>query len=431
MGRWGWVVAATCALSGFALGRGVGPARVEFPSADVARDAARMEREVADALAEPRAFPRASRLIRLFEGLSSENADGAARAVDARTGEYDPVDLQLFLTAWAHLDPTAAIAEVQTWPIQARRNFGLRTLIREWAASGHPLEAGAFYDSLTDPEQRNVAAGPLVRGWALSGDVDGAVGLARRFWETDGRRDVFDPLVRGVLHVRGATGTLEVARTLMRDAPPAFAQPYARVALNLAGREDPVAAAAYYDELVRSGPQPWLAGSMTRLAGLLRNSDPQAALEWLLPQAEGRERLRALMETMGTWAIRDLDAAWAWLEGRSSAVLARQDAALSTTDAALLSGVVRRMARVRPEQAAPLSLRLTPQTDRVGMVRRVAYFWSMRDSEAAAAWVASLDLPASELDAARQAVEWGSQTAPVAGTDLAGEDREPDLPDDE
>ena len=89
------------------------------------------------------------------------------------------------------------------------------------------------------------------------------------------------------------------------------------------------------------------------------------------------------------------------------------------------------MARVRPEQAAPLSLRLTPETDRVGMVRRVAYFWSMRDPEAASAWVARLALPEPELAAAREAADWGRQNAPTEGTDLADEDREPDLPEDE
>ena len=113
-----------------------------------------MEQEVAEALREVRAFPRTSRLIRLFEELTTENVAGAARAVGARTGAYDPVDLQLFLTAWAHLDPLAALREIQSWPIQARRNVGLRTVIREWAASGLTLEAGSFYDTLTDAEER-------------------------------------------------------------------------------------------------------------------------------------------------------------------------------------------------------------------------------------------------------------------------------------
>jgi len=425
-------VAAACAAAAFWAGRATAPTKVAFPDADAAPDAERMERAVGEALREPRAFPRASVLIRLFETLSTANVEGASRAVGARAGDYDPVDLQLFLTAWAHLDPTSALREIQAWPIQARRNFGLRTVIREWAASGQTLAAGQFYDTLTDPEQRSVAAGPLVRGWALSGDVDGAVRLARRFWEDAGRRDVFDPLVRGILHGSGADGTIDVARTIAREGPPAFAQRFTRVALNLAGREDPAAAAAFYDEVVERRAEPrWLEGSLVRLAGLMRNDDPESALVWLLPQAEGPARDRALMETMGTWAIRDFDAAKAWLAGRSEGVLEPEAGAPSATDSALLSGLVRRMARIRPEQAAPLSTRVRPEHDRAGMVRRVAYFWAMRDADAAERWIAGLPLPEGELAGAREAFAWGSAGAGSEDSDLAGDDREPDLPEDE
>ncbi|MBY0401775.1 hypothetical protein K2X89_15895, partial [Myxococcota bacterium] len=186
MGRSGWIFAAALALVAFSIGKGLGPAPIGFPDPSEARSADEMEAAVGEALAEPRAFPRTSALIRLYEGLSAANVEGAARAVEARAGEYDPVDLQLFLTAWTHLDPAAAMRAVQAWPIRSRRELGIRVVMREWAASGRQIEAGGYFDSLTDPTQRELAAGPLVRGWALAGDAEGALALALRFWEADG-----------------------------------------------------------------------------------------------------------------------------------------------------------------------------------------------------------------------------------------------------
>ena len=411
MGRFGWFVAAAMAIVGFYVGKGLGPAPVSFPEAEDALNAAEMEGQVARVLAGPRAFPRASALVRLCEGLTVENVEGAARAIRSRAGENDPVDLQIFLTAWTHLDPTAAMREVQGWPIRSRREIGIRTVMREWAASGRQLEAGNYFDSLSDPDQRALAAVPLVRGWALSGDTEGALALARRFWEAEGRHDVVDGLMRGVLHAQGAAGTFALARRVDPQTGDEFAQAVARTALGLAGREDPPAAAAYYDELSESGSTSWLEGTLVRLAGLLRNESPAAALEWLVPKAEGPERSRALTETMGTWAKRDFDTAWNWFETHREATRADSASPLTPTDSALLSGLVRRMARIRPAEAAAWAMKLRPGADRVEMLRRVAYFWSMGDATAADRWIAGLVVPAKELAQVREAAEWGRSGA--------------------
>jgi len=423
MGRSGWLIAAAVALVAFYVGKSLGPAPIGFPDPGEARSAEEMEAAVAEALAEPRAFPRTSALIRLFEGLSEANVEGAARAVEARAGEYDPVDLQLFLTAWTHLDPATAMRAVQAWPIRSRRELGIRIVMREWAASGRQIEAGSFFDSLTDPAQRELAAGPLVRGWALSGDAEGALALALRFWEADGRRDVIDALIRGVLHSRGAAGTFELARKVDPATGGEFAQRVAQTALNLAGRSDPKAAAAYYDDLAGTAPAaPWLVANLPRLAGLLRNESPEQTLVWLLPKAESAERTRGLMETAGTWAKLDFDAAWAWFEQHAES--ARDpEKTLSPTDSALLAGLVRRMARIRPVEAAPWALRLRPESDRLEMIRRVAYFWSASDARAADAWIASLSLDAESLERIREAATWGREAdaSPEAGAEREGE----------
>ncbi|MEZ4281515.1 MAG: hypothetical protein R3F21_18070 [Myxococcota bacterium] len=406
MARNVWIVALATALIGFALGRSMAPTTIEFPAPDAAIDAEEMEHRVELALRETRAFPRAGSLIRLFEGLTRENVAGAANAVRERAAERDPVDLQLFLTAYAHLDPTAAMLEVQSWPIRSRREQGLRIVMREWAASGERLAAGNFYDSLTDPDTRAVAASPLVRGWALSGDVEGARALALRFFEDEGRREVVDALVGGVLHARGTDGALALARAGEPHGPRVFDRQVTLATLALVGREDAKQAAAYYDELLRPEPTPWLTPQLVPLAGLMRNDDPRAALEWLLPKSDGPERTRALKETMGTWARRDFDAARAWFEARGTSDPSTMGA-LSPTDSTLLSGLVRRQARVQPSEAAAWAVRLRPESDRLEMLRRVAYFWSMKDPAAADAWLATLVLSDAERAPIADAAEWG------------------------
>ena len=212
--------------------------------------------------------------------------------------------------------------------------------------------------------------------------------------------------MQGTLHRDGADGVLALARQLDPKTGGEFAQRVALAAVNLAGREDPVATATYYDELVRTGPAPWLAGNLARIAGLLRNEDPTAALDWLLPKPEDPERARALTETMGTWAKRDFEAAWKWFEQHSAATR-DASAPLSSTDSALLAGLVRRMARTRPAEAAPFAVRLRPESDRVEMLRRVAYFWSMSDPAAADRWLTGLELKDVERAQISEAARWG------------------------
>ena len=402
MNRSGWVSTAAAALVAFFLGKSLGPAPIAYPDPDEARTAEEMESEVSRALAESRAFVRASALIRLFEGLTKENVSGAAHAVESRANENDPVDLQMFLTAWAHLDPEAAMREVQRSPIQSRRDLGLRVVMREWAASGKTLAAGTYFDTLTDPEQRRIVAGPLVRGWALSGDMPGALALAHRLFEIEPRWDVIDGLVRGVLHAQGPAAALQMARTLDPRTDPKtdpqkggeFARKVILTTLDLAGRDDPKAAVGVYDAFAAgaAAPPAWLTSSLGSLAAQIGRSDPQVAVEWLMSMSEGPERDRALMEVMSTWADRDFEPARAWFEKRNPSVL-DATSKLSPPESALLAGLLRRMARIRPAEAAPLSVRLRPESNRIETFRRVAYYWSATDPGAptngSRAWISA------------------------------------------
>ena len=426
--RWVLLGGAGLLLLGFFLGRSSGPAAIKFPDPQLARDAEEMEKAVGAALREPRAFPRSSALIRLFEGLSLDNVEGASRAISARAGGWDPVNLQLFLTAWVHLDPLSAIRTVESWPIKSRREIGLKIAVREWAASGRELEAVSYVQSIKNPSTRTMAAGPLLRGWALGGDIAGALALAHRLWARGEKLDVVDGLVRGVLQVRGPGGALALMRGVdrMGEGAGEFEQRLVRVTLNLAGREDPPAAAAAYTELVEAGTPGWLEGSLGRLAGLWRNEDLKAALDWLLDRRAGPERSKALKETVGTWANQDFEAAWEWFQADRGPFA--EGIPLSSDDSSLLTGIVRRMARNDPPEAARWVIRIHEGPQRALMVKRVASFWSRLDSEAALAWIDGLGLSKSESAHLRDLVVRGAAAA-EAEERVLGESRESRIDD--
>ncbi len=410
-GRWLGVLGAVLLGGGFLLGRAVGPAPMSFPESAQGLSAAEMETSVLDALAEPRSFVRASRLTRLFEGLTVDNAVGAGRAVATRAARWDPVDLQVYLGARMLLDPDRAVEEVLAWPTRARREIGLKIALREWAASGRRLEAVDFVQTSLDPQLRGLVAGPLVRGWALSGDFEGALDLARRLSRLEGRLDVVDGLARGVLHVGGTAAALDLVREADPELGEAFLVRLHRATFHLVAREDPEVAAAFYQESLAAAASPpvWLEGMLDRLAEIWRNEDSAGAVDWLLALPRSEERDRVLGETMADWGIRDFDETWTWFrnergpfEGTDTVV---------ADDAVLLAALLPKMARTRPEQAAAWVVRLEPGPIRDAMLIRVARFWAASDLRAARRWIARLDGPESLRERIRALVEAEGQTS--------------------
>ena len=409
----GWILGtgAVCLAAGYFLGQSLATPRIVFPDPDQARNAMEMETEVERLLIEPRAFVRANGLTRLFEGLTLENVEGASRAITARAGRWDPVDLQIFLTAWVQLDPENAVRSVESWPIKSRRAIGLNVGIREWAASGDGIAAANYVQSIRDPDTRGKVAGPLVRGWALSGDFQGALNLAHRLWYSENQEDVVDGFARGVLQVRGPEALLGVARQVAASGDGTFERRMVRVILNLAAREDPEAGARAFADITRDGMPEYLAGNVSLISSLWRNEDEQSALEWVMERSAAPDRERALMETIGTWAIRDFDAAWDWFMTNRGPIDRDDTAVFDATDSALMAGLVRRQARAQPTEAAVWVPRIRPGAARDQMLQRVARFYATEDAEGVEAWIDSLALPNGEDAELRKAAERGRSLA--------------------
>ena len=180
--------------------------------------------------------------------------------------------------------------------------------------------------------------------------------------------------------------------------------------MNLAAREDPRAAAELYATLEAEASDPaWLEGMLDRIAALLRNEDPETALDWILPRRESGERSRALKETIGTWAITDLDGAEHWLVSERGDFVARP--ASNSTDSALVLGLVHRMAKVRPAAAVRWLARMGDVDDRDRMMMRIAHFWTLEAPAAVSAWIDTLEVPRPLEARLRDAVAKASRLA--------------------
>lgn len=362
-----------------------------------------METAVLDALGEPRGFPRASTLIRLFEGLTPANVGGAASAFEARATHHDPADIQLFLTAWAHIDGGSAIQAVRAWEPRNRSDLGIRIVMREWAASGKNIEAAGFFQTLKDPEVRRIAAGPLVRGWVGAGDREGARSIALQLWSAEPQIDLSEALVRGVLQREGADGVFSMVDEMLElgSEPAGFNRRIGQVALSLVGVERPVEAAERYAKLEALGGSEWLKGSLKRIATPWIRLDPAAALDWLEQRQGTEERDRALMDGMRVYALMDLEAAKARIQDSVSP----EDEEAVVIEQLLLDSLLRRWARVDPAAASEWLGRVTNPVQRANLVSRIAFFWAPQDREAATAWLEQQDLTPPQRAEALQAIE--------------------------
>ncbi|MFP8871259.1 MAG: hypothetical protein VCB43_07440 [Myxococcota bacterium] len=395
---------------GFLAGLGVGFAALHMPNSESHRDQAAMKQSVAAALEIPSAFKRADLLYQTFSVLDAENVRGAEQAMRASAESLNAVDLQVFLSAWTEIDGLAAMSAASAWPSEAGRKVGMRIVMREWAASGHAIEAGDYYHTVQNVDAKSMLAGPLARGWALSGDVDGAQFRVRLMWEQGEPPNTVDGFVRGALHAEGAEALIERVVSLDPDQGGEFEQRLTRVALNLAARENPLAASQAYADLEKSLTSDWLHGALLNIARPWSETEPAAALEWLISRTPSPERTLALKEIIRGWAIVDLGAAWQWWSTRTDwpQALPGEEPSRSI----VLTALLRRMAKVQPHEAARWVHEVEKAGPRQTLLLRIAHFWALRDATEAKNWIGDLTLPDDQAAQAMDAIGRASGNSP-------------------
>jgi len=367
-----------CWAVGFAVGRSIGPAPIEFPDPGASLDAQAIERGVREALAEPRSFPRTVALHRLLLQLPLENVAGVRRVFDEQIDTANPQDVQSFLAAWTHLDPYTAIDAALEWQSPARRNYGIGVIVREWASGEAGVKALTYLREEAGRETVRVAAAPLVRGWAQSGDVQGATRLAVQLASDDDYPGLEQALARGVFYSQGAEETIEWAQDLAEQEDSDFGTGILRTSIKLIAGPDPERGIRW---LEANAERPLAKEILPIITGNWADKDPAAALLWLSTRPPGTERNRALSGAMQIWASANVSDAKTWLDARPLRGEALQ---------AVLPPFLKRLARRDPKTASQWVDQLEDPKRRSNLIRRIARRWAALDPDAASAWLSEL-----------------------------------------
>lgn len=410
-----WVKGGALLAFGVLLGLLLGEWRGASEGPLEVRSASEMETEVRTALREVGAFDRAHALGRVLRSLDGENVEGAARAVRLGVEYLDPIVSQLFLSAWAGFDPLAAMEEARSWPTAVSRDLGMRTVAREWAASGRYLSAVNYYQSLDDAGMRSMLLGPLLRGWAQSGDVDGALDRARVAWERiDQPEAAVDGFARGALAVLGPEAMAARISELEGTGTDDFEKRLILASIGLLANERPDQAARLYSHFAGDSPPGWLDGGLALIASPWSVRDPLAAIEWLLEEPDGPQRTLELKNAVRAWTLQDLGEAWGWWQDQASDAEARV-VERPVLRSILLAPALRALARVRPAEAAQWVDQVGQPAGRQVLVQRIAHFWAQRDETAALDWARGLELAPEDSVAVEAAIANGVAKAAKSG----------------
>ncbi len=311
-------------------------------------------------------------LLAFIDGLAPHEFEDAVAhfrslgLTDNRMGEY-----ALLLTAWAKLDPTAALVYAGE---NTRGSFASNTILTAWAS--------------TDP--------------------DSAIRWAESAHEGDGPNGHMIGVIRGI-----AESDPDRATALMQDMP--------------RSRERGEALAAMMPHVLKEGPQAardWVAtigddslrnGAIERFAGPLASVDPEGTADWLLANP-GEAAQRQLDDVFSTWARQDQQQAMSSFatlpagEERSNALRGLANAVASDNPQAavamidrypadvndrLIQDVVRRSFRADPSLATSQIAKMSDEGQRDRAYRRALDWWIGNDRVAAQSWIQNNALPDS------------------------------------
>jgi hypothetical protein len=281
-----------------------------------------------------------------------------------RMGEY-----ALLLTAWAELDPTAALTYASE---NTQNGFATETILSAWATK----------------------------------DSEAAVRWAQANHQGDGANPYMPGIIRGIAASDPARAT-ELLASMPRSVERAEGLDFIMPHLLEKGVEATRAwIAGLKDDALRNG-------AILRSAEPLAKTDPEGTVSWLLANP-GEASQRRLDNVYNTWAQKDQQAALASFnalpagENRSNALrgvvtsVAAKDplAAVAlmdrypgdVTDRAV-QNVIWHSFGSDPATAASQISRITNERDREQMYRRALNAWSERDSTAAQAWMQANPVP--------------------------------------
>src|SRR5437588_1972315 len=352
-------------------------------------------------------------LYGVLSTLSPQQLDElAAQLKNLPAGKETNAKVAAFFTAWAHLDPVAALRaaagfkiseakmtavqslitcsdasqgtalakQIQEWPADVltreQRNGFLNSLLVKWSDLD-PVGAAKFFDTMqVDAMHFHPAASVIAQNWAAI-DPSAAIEWARSHNDTQGFQGAMNGAINGWWSKdHGAAEQYVEARTT-----------------DSAGRQMASTLASYIFSKDPERAKEWVGKLQdldTRkqaehvLVIQMAVNDPQDASEYAatLP-ADVRETI--LGGAINYWAASDLAAAGEWIKGLSGPA---RDEALGTYTYNLL--------RKDPNTAAAWAVTISDPKIRDKSLNGIATFWLNKDPAAASTWIQNRNLPAAD-----------------------------------
>ncbi len=349
---------------------GCGESRPEHLSSETARAEADEVLAIGDPLARSVGF---GALLERAEPDALENLRAALAAAPLDAGDPEYVSFAMW---WAGFDPEAALDwashgdwQADSWPV-------LTALFRVWAQN-EPERAFAQIWKVEE-RSRNPAIRGAIAGWQDSGKP-GLVEAIQAIPDLVIKQRLSETLAHRLVVMRGASGA---TAWLEEIENPGFRDILAkRVASAAADQGEGAAIAAWATPFVTSG-EDRPSGFPRRIGTRWVLRDPEAAWAWLASLPAGEDRDDGVMETFRDWMSLEPIAATLWIE----------KAEVEPWLEPAFGVYARRIAQQRPKDALDLVAQFKDPKERNRLTVLIAESWSLRDLEAARAWLDQADV---------------------------------------
>ena len=319
---------------------------------------------------------RLTDLTALLSGLGPTAAPALLEAFEtAPINGGDPEFVVLGMW-WARFDPRAAFDWTKT-DLRAQYAPVIAGIVRSWA-QGDPEAALTAALAIPFPGQREFACEAAIAGWDESGKP-GLIEAVEQLGDVDQQR-VSEGVARRRVAALGAASAFAWLETL---EDPNFREMMAvRVASAAAGSVDggPLAA-EWATSRVRSDDR--ISSYPRRIATRWVVADPEAAMAWLASLPAGADRGDGVAETFRVWAMRDHEAAWAWVERVEP----------QPWNEPAIAVYARAIAKDQPQHAMEMAHRFSDEELREGTMIVIGQVWTRQDRAAAEAWLSKHDVP--------------------------------------
>ncbi len=365
------------------------------------------------------AYERA--LEQAVSSAGADHPDMIAGYLDTMPGGAKRDELiESFAMRWGGEDLPNAKAWAMSLREDTERDKALLGLIQ-----GHEDGTLDLVNEIQDPKIRSTAAYAIASQLASS-DPEAAL----RFALEQPKSAEHEGMIANVIDSWAGEDPRAAADALahMKDPPERALIGVARNWVNV----DPKAALRWAEDLPAGDARTTV---LSQLSSSWAEHDPQAAAEY----ADRENNKDAVVEPARTWATNDPLAALNWLDSRHSKVGRDEavDATISywaavdqrralewtnnqpageTKDRALRR-IGEEMAYQEPAKAVYVVMGMRPGDERAQQLLNVYDSWHASDSEAAAAWLATVHLPPKELDAIKNPEgDGGVKSVPQAET---------------